>query len=196
MKYKNEITKQTSYQVLKHVGVDTWYEVCFVMCLYLIHAFCWLFENTEGICLFVTRYEQSVNCVLIHNKMSVTSSLQIQVLHFLVSSAFPFPFTAFVVLNLKYNVKYEQYSFVAILFEISCMLWFFRLTVKCESMLTTKLNKGVYPSVYSHGSLFFSTWNIYSSFIHTLMRLRKGLVCRLRLWLFLPFIQWVLWTLP
>jgi len=89
--------------------------------------------------------------------MSVTSSLQIEVLHFLISSAFPFPFTAFVVLNLKYNVKYEQYSFVAILFEISCMLWFFRLTVKCESMFTTKLNKGVYPSVYSLGSLYFST---------------------------------------
>jgi hypothetical protein len=43
------------------------------------------------------------------------------------------------------------------LFEISCMLWFFRLTVKCESMFATKLNKGVYTSVYSHGSLYFST---------------------------------------
>lgn len=85
------------------------------------------------------------------------SSLQIQVLHFLVSSAFPFPFTAFVILNLKCNVKYEQYLFVAILFEISCMLWFFRLTVKCESMFTTKLNRGVYPSVYSLGSSYFST---------------------------------------
>lgn len=111
----------------------------------------------EGISLSVMSYEQSVGCLLIHNKMSITSSLQIQVLHFLVSSAFPFPFTAFVVLNLKCNMKYEQYSFVAILFEISRMLRFFRLTVKCDSMFTTELNKGVYPSIYSHGILYFST---------------------------------------
>jgi len=111
----------------------------------------------EGICLSLMSYEQSAGCLLIHNKMSITSSLRIQVLHFLLSSAFPFPFTTFVVLSLKCNMKYEQYLFVAILFEISCMLWFFRLTGKCESMFTTKLNKGVYPSVYSHGSLYFST---------------------------------------
>lgn len=80
--------------------------------------------------------------------MSVTFSLLIQILHFVTSSAFPFPFTGFVVLNLKCNVKYEQYTCVAILFEISRMLWFFRLTVQCESMFTTKLNKGV--SIYSH----------------------------------------------
>lgn len=77
--------------------------------LYLINAFCWRFKNMEGICLSVMIYEQSVGCLLIHNKMSITSSLRIQVLHFLLSSAFPFPFTAFVVLNLKCNVKYEQY---------------------------------------------------------------------------------------
>ena len=170
MKYKSEITKLTSYEVLKHIGVGTWYGVLCDCVLYLINAFCWRFKNMEGICLSVKSYEQSAaGCLLIHNKMSITSSLRIQVLHFLLSLAFPFPFTAFVVLNLKCNMKYEQYSFVAILFETPCMLWFFRLTVTYESMFTTKWNKGVYPSVYSHGSLYFSTWNVYSPFIHTLM---------------------------
>lgn len=146
-----------------------WSVFCDCFLLYLMSAFCWLFKNAEGIHLSVMSYLQSAGSLLICNKICIKYFLWIQVLHFFLSWAFPFPFTVFVVLNLKCNMKYKQYSFVRVLFEMSCMLWFFRLTVRCESLFTTKWNKGVYPFVYSHDNSYFPTWNVHCPCIHTLM---------------------------